>query len=73
MRIQPQRQGNVMPKQPGCMEKMVFFSQAVVSHAHKTLRVSTIATIAQILDISSKEGTVIGAVLSTQKFHRGHH
>jgi hypothetical protein len=42
---------------------------AVVSRARKTLRVSTTATIAQILDVSSKEGAVIGAVLSTRKFH----
>jgi hypothetical protein len=38
---------------------------AVVSRARKTLRVSTTATIAQIPAVSSKEGTVIGAVLST--------
>jgi hypothetical protein len=37
---------------------------AVVSRARQTLRASTIATIAQILDVSSKEGTVIGAVIS---------
>jgi precorrin-4 methylase len=46
---------------------------AVVSHAHKTQHVSTTATIAQILAVLSKEGaligTVIGAVLSTRKFH----
>jgi hypothetical protein len=35
------------------------------------LRVSTTA-IAQIPDISSEEGAVIGAVLSTRKFHHGH-
>jgi hypothetical protein len=29
--------------------------------------------IAQIPDVSSKDGAVIGAVLSTRKFHRGHH
>jgi hypothetical protein len=45
----------------------------VVPHARKTLRVSTTATIAQILAVPSKEGAVIGAVLSTRKFHRGHH
>jgi hypothetical protein len=28
--------------------------------------------IAQIQDVSLKEGAVIGAVLGTQKFHRGH-
>jgi hypothetical protein len=28
---------------------------------------------AQIPDVSSKEGAVIGAVLGTRKFHRGHH
>jgi hypothetical protein len=38
---------------------------AVVSHARKTIRVSTTATIAQIPAVSSKEGAVIGAVLST--------
>jgi hypothetical protein len=38
---------------------------AVVSLARNTLFVSTTATIAQILDVSSKEGAVIGAVLST--------
>jgi hypothetical protein len=38
----------------------------------KTLRVSTTATITQIPAVSSKEGAVIGAVLSTRKFHRGH-
>jgi hypothetical protein len=46
---------------------------AVVSRARKTLRVSTTATIAQIPDVSSKDGAVIGAVLSMRKFHRGHH
>jgi hypothetical protein len=46
---------------------------AVVSRARKTLRVSTTAGIAQIPDVSSKDGAVIGAVLSTRKFHRGHH
>jgi hypothetical protein len=43
---------------------------AVVSRARKTLRVWTTATIAQITGVSSKEGAVIGAVLSTRKFHR---
>jgi hypothetical protein len=33
----------------------------------------TTATIALILAVSSKEGAVIGAVLSTRKFHRDHH
>jgi hypothetical protein len=42
---------------------------AVVSRARKTLPVSTTATIAQILAVSSKEGAVIGAVLGTRKFH----
>jgi hypothetical protein len=42
---------------------------AVVYRARNTLRVSTTATIAQIPAVSSKEG----AVLSTRKFHRGHH
>jgi hypothetical protein len=42
---------------------------AVVSCARKTLHVSTTATIAQIPAVSSKEGTEIGAVLSTRKFH----
>jgi hypothetical protein len=37
----------------------------VVSRTRKTLRISTTATIAQIPDVSSKEGAVIGAVLST--------
>jgi hypothetical protein len=46
---------------------------AVVSRARKTPRVSTTATIAQIPAVSSKEGAVIGAVLSTRKSHRGHH
>jgi hypothetical protein len=46
---------------------------AVVSRARNTLRVSTTATITQIPDVSSKDGAVIGAVLSTRKFHRGHH
>jgi hypothetical protein len=32
-------------------------------------RVSTTATIAQIPAVSSKEGAVIGAVISTRKFH----
>jgi hypothetical protein len=44
---------------------------AVVSRARKTVRVSTTATIAQIPAVSSKEGAVIGAVLSTRKSHRG--
>jgi hypothetical protein len=43
---------------------------AVVSRARKTLRISTTATIPAF---SSKEGAVIGAVLSTWKFHRVHH
>jgi hypothetical protein len=43
---------------------------AVASRARKTLRVSTTATIAQIPAVSSKEGALIGAVLSMQKFHR---
>jgi hypothetical protein len=46
---------------------------AVVYRARKTLRVSTTATIAQIPAVLSKDGAVIGAVLSTRKFHRGHH
>jgi hypothetical protein len=46
---------------------------AVVSRARKTLRVSTTATIAQITDVSSKEGAMIGAVLGTRTLHRGHH
>jgi hypothetical protein len=46
---------------------------AVVSRASKTLPISTTATIAQIPAVLSKEGAVIGAVLSTRKFHRGHH
>jgi hypothetical protein len=41
---------------------------AVVSRARKTLCISTTATIAQIPDVSSKDG----AVLSMRKFHRGH-
>jgi hypothetical protein len=45
---------------------------AVVLRARKTLRVLTTAGIEQILAVSSKEGAVIGAVLSTRKFHRGH-
>jgi hypothetical protein len=39
----------------------------------RLLCVSTTATIAQIPDVSSKEGAVIGALLSKWKFHRGHH
>jgi hypothetical protein len=46
---------------------------AVVSRARKTLRVSTTTGIAQIPAVPSKEGAVIGAVLRTRKFHRGHH
>jgi hypothetical protein len=50
---------------------------AVVSRARKTLplRVSTTEAlhIAQIPVVSSKEGAVIGALLGTRKFHRGHH
>jgi hypothetical protein len=46
---------------------------AVVLRARKTLRVSTTAGIAQIPTVSSKEGAVIGAVLGTREFHRGHH
>jgi hypothetical protein len=41
---------------------------AVVSRARKTLCVSTTER-AQIPAVSSKEGAVIGAVLSTRKFH----
>jgi hypothetical protein len=46
---------------------------AVVSRARRTLRVSTTATDNVNLDVSSKEGAVIGAVLGTRKFHRSHH
>jgi hypothetical protein len=47
---------------------------AVVSRARKTLCVSTTAGIEQIPAVSSKEGAVIGAILSTRnKIHRGHH
>jgi hypothetical protein len=57
-----------------CKYPTVYYTPlAVVSRARKTLRVSTTATIAQIPTISSKDGAVIGAVLSTRKFHRGHH
>jgi hypothetical protein len=45
----------------------------VVSRARKTLRVSTTATDCANSNVTSKEGDVIGAVLSTRKFHRGHH
>jgi hypothetical protein len=53
-------------------------SATVVSRARKTLRVSTTELLIQTaqiteFDVSSKEGAVIGAVLSTRKFHRGHH
>jgi hypothetical protein len=37
------------------------------------LRISTTATDRANLDVSSKEGAVIGAVLSARKFHRSHH
>jgi hypothetical protein len=56
-----------------CMQAAGYTPLAVVSRARKTLRVSTTAGIAQILAVSSKEGAVIGAVLSTREFHRGHH
>jgi hypothetical protein len=42
---------------------------AVVSHARKTLRVSTTATIAQIPELSSKEGAVIGAALYSARLY----
>jgi hypothetical protein len=51
-------------------------SRAVVSRARKTTHINhchLTAGIAQIPAVSSKEGAVIGAVLSTRKFHRGHH
>jgi hypothetical protein len=44
---------------------------AVVSRVRKTLRVLTTAAIAQIPAVLSKQGAVIGAVLSMRKFHRG--
>jgi hypothetical protein len=43
------------------------------SGVHSPRSGSTTATIAQIPDVSSKDGAVIGAVLSTRKLHRGHH
>jgi ATP-dependent helicase/DNAse subunit B len=64
-----------------CISIMTYYHQSsisytpltVVSRARKTLRVSTTAGIAQIPAVSSQEGAVIGAVLSTRKFHRGYH
>jgi hypothetical protein len=49
----------------------VYTPLAVVSRACKTLHVLTTATDSTNSDVSSKEGTmtVIGAVLSTRKFH----
>jgi hypothetical protein len=52
---------------------LMYTPLAMVYRARKTPRVSTTATIVQIPAVSSKEGAVIGTVLSTQKFHRGHH
>jgi hypothetical protein len=43
------------------------------SRARLCAYTSTNATIAQFPAVSSKEGAVIGAVLSTRKFHRGGH
>jgi hypothetical protein len=54
------------------LHQSIYTPLSVVSHARKTLHVSTTATIAQIPVVSSKEGTVIGAVLSTRKFHQTH-
>jgi hypothetical protein len=48
------------------MQLWMYTPLAVVSYART-------AGIAQIPSVSSKEGAVIGAVLSTRKFHRGHH
>jgi hypothetical protein len=45
---------------------------AVVSRARNSTRINHCYTIAQIPAVLSKEGAVIGAVLSTRKFHRGH-
>jgi hypothetical protein len=48
-------------------------SLAVVSRTRKTpLAYQSLLQIAQIPDVSLKEGAVIGAVFSTRKFHRGH-
>jgi hypothetical protein len=43
---------------------------AVVSRAHAY---QPLLQIAQIPGVSSKERAVVGAVLGTRKFHRGHH
>jgi hypothetical protein len=59
--------------QSGQSQRLKYTPLAVVLRTRKTLRVLTTATIAQILAVSSKEGAVIGAVLSMRKFHRGHH
>jgi hypothetical protein len=59
------------PMHQTCHLGNLYTPLTVVSRARKTLPVSTTATIAQIPAVSSKEGAVI--VLSTWKFHRGHH
>jgi hypothetical protein len=59
--------GSLMCIIPGTFFKyhISYIPIAVVSRTSKTLRVSTTATIAQIPAVSSKEGAVIGVVLST--------
>jgi hypothetical protein len=48
-----------------CKKAGTLPSHAVVSCTHKTLHVSTTATIAHIPAVLPKEGAVISAVLST--------
>jgi hypothetical protein len=54
-----------------CVEKITF-AEFLFFSLHLR-RETTLVVAAQIPAVSSKEGAVIGAVLSTRKFHRGHH
>jgi hypothetical protein len=67
------KNGTALPIYPMDWSCVGYTPLAVVSRARKTLRVSPTAAIAQIPAVSSKEGAVIGAGLSTRKFHWGHH
>jgi hypothetical protein len=53
------------------MHYIAYTPLAVASRVRKTYQ--PLLQIAQIPDVSSKEDAVIGAVLGTRKFHRGHH
>jgi hypothetical protein len=54
------------------MHSLVYTPLAVVSRPQDSMRMNRCYDNTKSA-VSSKEGAVIGAVLSTRKFHRGHH